>query len=365
MSSTISSLTPPGYGVLGQVVANTETVQQSLDTLTTQAASGMVSDTYAGLGNGASTALDLSPQIAALQSWNNNIDAANTYMGVTQNAMSQIEQVASSFYGQMPNLNGLDASEVDSIASDANQALVQVTNLLDTQEDGVYVFAGQDTANPPVPNPGSILTSGFYTQIAGAVAGLGTNGASATATTTLNIAMSNASGTSPFSGYLSQPAASLAAPVVQTGDGTLQPIGLLASANTSIVSTGTGTTSTGSYMRDLLLSLATLGSLSSSQVNDPGFADLVANTSTCLNGAVTAMNGDIGVYGDTQASLTTTQTNLSDTVTTLTTQLSGAQDTDMASTLSNLQQVQTQLQASYQLIAAMSTLSLAKFLPAS
>jgi flagellin-like hook-associated protein FlgL len=76
------------------------------------------------------------------------------------------------------------------------------------------------------------------------------------------------------------------------------------------------------------------------------------------------MNGDIGVYGDIQSSLTTTQTNLGDTVTTLTTQVSTAQDADMAATLSNLSQVQTQLQASYQLIASMSSLSLAKFLPA-
>jgi len=51
-------------------------------------------------------------------------------------------------------------------------------------------------------------------------------------------------------------------------------------------------------------------------------------------------------------------------VTTLTKQVSGAQNTDMAATLSNLAQVQTQLQASYQLIAGMSSLSLAKFLPA-
>jgi flagellar hook-associated protein 3 FlgL len=364
MSGAISALPPPGYGVLGQVITDASNVHQSLDTLTAQASSGMVSNTYAGLGDGATVSLDLSPQIASLKSWQNNISAANTYMQVTQNAMGQIEQVASSFYGQMPNLNGLNASEVDSIASDAKQAMAQVTNLLNTQEDGVYVFGGQDTTNPPVPNPSQIASSNFYSQIATAVAGLSANGAAATTASILQVGMANDPATSPFSAYMSQPAANLQAPVVQTGDGVMQPIGLYASANTWVASTGTGTTSTGSYMRDLLTSLATLGSLSSTQVNDPGFGDLVANTRTCLNGCVTAMNGDIGVYGDTQSSLTTTQTNLGDTATTLTTQLSNAQNADMAATLSNLSQVQTQLQASYQLIAGMSTLSLAKFLPA-
>jgi flagellar hook-associated protein 3 FlgL len=56
---------------------------------------------------------------------------------------------------------------------------------------------------------------------------------------------------------------------------------------------------------------------------------------------------------------------LSDTSTALTGQLSTAQDVDMAATLSNLTLTQTQLQESYQLIAAASGMSLAKFLPVS
>jgi flagellin-like hook-associated protein FlgL len=39
------------------------------------------------------------------------------------------------------------------------------------------------------------------------------------------------------------------------------------------------------------------------------------------------------------------------------------QNVDMAKTMSNLTLVQTQLQASYQMIAGMSALSLVKFLP--
>jgi flagellin-like hook-associated protein FlgL len=75
------------------------------------------------------------------------------------------------------------------------------------------------------------------------------------------------------------------------------------------------------------------------------------------------MAGDAGVLGNTQTALTATQTQLSDTQTALTTQVSGAQDVDMAQTLSNLTLAQTQMQASYQLIAGMSNLSLVKFLP--
>ena len=110
--------------------------------------------------------------------------------------------------------------------------------------------------------------------------------------------------------------------------------------------------------------LATIGSMTSSQASDPNFAPLVQDTMTSLNGAVSSMATETGVLGDRQTALTATQTALSDTATALTTQVSSAQNVDMAATLSDLTQTQTQLQASYQLIAGETGLSLAKFLPA-
>ncbi len=56
--------------------------------------------------------------------------------------------------------------------------------MLDTKNGDVYVFGGQDSANPPVPAPDDILSSGFYTQINTAVSALSTNGAAATAAAT-------------------------------------------------------------------------------------------------------------------------------------------------------------------------------------
>ena len=358
MSTTIGT----GYGIMPTLIANAGTVHQQLDTLTEQVSTGLVSQTYAGLGSQAGVALDLSPQINSLQVYQNNITQATGTMGVTQTAMTQIQQIAATFAGDIPALTGLNASEVDSVAAQANAALQQVADLLNTKSGDSYVFAGQDSANPPVPSGDAILSTGFYTQINTAVSALSSNGAAATAATTLSIASSNAAGTTPFSTYLSQPAAAISAPVVQTGEGGTVQTGLLASANSASVSSGTSTT--GSYMRDLMRALATLGSLSSSQINTQGFAGLVQDTGTSLNGVVNAMAVDVGVLGNTQANLTTTQTQLSDTATALSGQLSSVQDVDMAKALSNLTATQTQLQASYRMITSEGSLSLANFLPA-
>jgi flagellar hook-associated protein 3 FlgL len=161
---------------------------------------------------------------------------------------------------------------------------------------------------------------------------------------------------------MSQPATALSAPVVQVGSNYTVQYGLLASANSAATSTGASTT--GSYMRDLMRGLATIGSMSSLQVNDSDFATLVQDTRASLSGAVMAMNTDIGVLGDSQANLSTIQTQLGDASTVLTKQVSNVQDVDMAQTLSELTQTNTQLQASYQILATENGLSLAKFLPA-
>jgi len=366
MSGSVAGMGASGYGMMSSLISNTDAIKQTLDQLTSQASSGYVSKTYAGLGAGAAVSLDLSPQIASLQTWQNNIDAASGRMQVTQTAMTQIQQIASNLATQIDSLDTVSPSGIDTVAAQARGALAEVGSLLDTQDGNDYVFAGQDTANPPVPNPDSLAdptTGGFYAQIAAAVAGLGTNGATATEAATLAIAGSNAVGTSPFSAALSQPAATLRTqvPVLQIGPGQTASVGLLASANTVAVSGGTSTTL--SYMRDLMRALATIGSLSSSQAGDTGLQALVQDTRTSLNGAITAMAADTAALGDTQSRLTAAQTGLGDVRTALTGQVSSVQDTDMAATLSSLTQVQTQLQASYQVIASLSGLSLAKFLP--
>jgi flagellar hook-associated protein 3 FlgL len=363
-SNTIGSIFPETtYGSLTQLVANTDTAYDLVTKLSDQASSGLISSSYAGLGEEAATSLSLRPELSELSTWQTNIDSATSTMDVQQTALSQISSIASSFYTQVNSLNSLDADEIPTIAADAQSALRQVANLLDTQDGGVYVFAGQDSGNAPVPDADNILNSGFYTQIATAVSGLAANGAAATTASTLSIAESNAAGTSPFSAALSQPSAALAdyRQTVQVGEGTTVAVSIVASANASVTSTGTSTT--GSYMRDIMRALATIGSLSGSQVTDStDFNALVSDTASSLQDALTALNQDAGVLGDQQTQLSTTQTTLADVSTSLQSQVSDAEDVDMAQVSTELSNAQTRLQASYDLLSDMKGLSLAAYL---
>ena len=362
MSGAIGGLDGFGGGVGGTLMADSTAIKQRLDTLLQQAGSGYLADTYAGLGGGATVSLDLTPQIAAQQAWSSGIDTATAHMQVAQTALKQISAIASTFYADATALTNGAPAQVDSTAQAAQQALQQVAGLLNTTDGGTYVFAGQDSGNAPVPNPGGLLSSGFYTQIQAAVAGLSGSGAPAVLASVLTVAGSNAAGTSPFSAALSQPAAAVQAalPSVATGPGQQAVTGIAASANAFVASTGSPTT--GSYMRDILGALATIGSMSSAQASDPNFTPLVQDAQALLGNAITALNQDAGALGTVQSNLAATQTTLAASTTALQTQLGTAQDANLAQTLSQLTQTQTQLQASYQLLSGLSTYSLAKFL---
>ena len=342
------------YGTLGLAIYDNTAIKTQLDTLTQQASTGHVADTYAGLGAAGQTALDLSPQIAQLQAQQSAINAVTGKLDITQTALTQINAIATSFNAQTAELNNVTPSQIDSVAAAARSALQQVAALLDSQDGGSYVFAGTDSANPPVPNPAAITSSPFYQQIGTAVSGLAANGAAATIASTLAVASSDAPGTTPFAGPPG------VAPTVVTGAGAPVQVGLLANANTLAASGGSATT--GSYMRDILGSLAVMANLSSSQVNDAGFTALVQNTKASLSGAIGTMGIEAGALGDIQSSLASAQTGLSDTSTALTSQISSVQDVNMAATISSLSQVQTQLSASYKLISELSSDSLVQYL---
>lgn len=160
------------YSALGLLIASNVTVKARLDVLTEQVATGHVADSYGGLGDAAQSALNLQPQLNSLVAQQAQIGAVTGRLDVTQTALTQIASIASSFAAQTVSLNGLDPVAVNTVAASAKLALQQVAGLLNTQDGGIYVFAGTDTSNPPVPDPAQITSTGFYTQIQAAVGSL-------------------------------------------------------------------------------------------------------------------------------------------------------------------------------------------------
>ena len=358
MSNSISA-SNGNYNTLAEIIiAGSTGTSNELAKLEEQSASGYVAQTFGGIGAASQTVFDLDPQITQIGAYQTNIASATTNMSITQTAMTQIASIAQTFSSDLPDINDSSSNEIDSVAANARLALSQVASLLDTTNGEGYVFSGQDSSNPPIADPDAITSSGMYTQINTAVNSLGTLGAAGVISAAVTSASSNASGTTPYSAYLS---GGSVATSVQVGENQSVQTGLLANSNT-LVPPSSGTNTTGSYMRDLLMSLSVLGSLNSSQSTDTGLPDLISGLQSTLSGVIDAMGTEQGILGDSQTAITTQSTNYTDLTTTLTSQISNVQDVNLASVSTQLQSVQTQLTASYQLIANLKSLSLTNYL---
>lgn len=310
--------------LLSSLIDETSSLRNRLSTTQDQIASGLVSTTYSGLGDQALKAVSLAPQITTQKTYQHNISAAQGSLQITQSALTIISGIASNFYAQVNTVSGKDPQAIQNLASAATSALQQVANQLNSKNGDAYVFAGTDTSTPPVTTDDpTILASDLL--------------ASSTATP-------------PFSSTLGTTTTR-----VQIGDGLWQSIGLLANKNTYVPS---APPSTGSYMRDIMTSLASLSQLTT----DPNPQATANTVRSQLSGAISAISTEAGVLGGVQNTLTQQQTNISSLTTTLKSQLSDAQDVDVAAAITRSSQLQTQLQASYQIIAQTRTLSLANYL---
>jgi len=352
-----------GIDTLGRLQLDTTTLRMQLQTLTRQTSTGKVAGAIG----------DLAPQLPRIQGLAAEVSRRGTYGTVigqalgradaTQSALTRLSDIATQFSDTVAmKLDPNNPEAVTFAANQAKSALVQVGQLLNSQYNGEYLFGGSDFGNPPVPDPTNLPSSGMATQIATAVAGLASGNAASVAAATKAAAEDNATGVTPFSAFLSDPATGLAEPQrsVPSGDG--QTIGYGVFANRNAAATSSGET-TGSWARDLLRGLASIAALGPAQTSQP--ADFNSLATIIRDGLKAARNGladEAGALGLTQTQLTTVQTQHTVLSDSLKAQLANITDVDMAATFTKLQQTQTTLQASYTALSRLGALTLSSFL---
>lgn len=341
-------------GLLARLVADSSATQTQLNTLTLQASSGKIADTYGGLGGAAHVSIDLRPQMAQLTAQQQSIALANTPLSTTQTVLGQLSDIASTFNADMLGTAMQSATGAVGMAAQAKSALQQVVSLLNTQANGQYVFGGAQSQTPPIDTAAlATFTAAVGTQVAGL------NATTNIATLIGNVVTQATA--SPMT-YQNTPLTLPAPAPVQaaTAPGQAVPVAFVAGANMYAQQAGAGTT--GSYVRDLIGALAGLAGLDTTTADEPTLQSYGVGISKLLQGVSGALATEQAGFGQVQSELTAQGTNIADTLTGLTTQVSGAEDVDMASTATAVSQVQAQLQASYKLIAELHSLSLVSYL---
>lgn len=336
-------------GSMSRLVDDSASIKTRLDRITQQVSTGLVSQTYGGLTNTAQISLDFRPQLARVDVYARNITSAETRTDVSSQVLDQLQQIASTFFSGTINMTGQTSQEIDTMSSQASTALSQVRSLMNTKIGDTYLFAGQDSANEPLP---ATNFDAYVQSIRTAAGGLAVTGGAATAAATL----AAATATSPFASTLGP-----SRQAVSVGFGVSASVGIVAGQDTFVSQSGTDTT--GSYVRDLIRSLATISSLSSSQTSlGASFTTLVDNTRTSLGKQIAVINNENAGLGESKQILAMNQTALTDTQQAITLQVSNVENVDAAATAASLTEAQTQLQISYRLISSMQNLSLVHFL---
>jgi flagellar hook-associated protein 3 FlgL len=153
---------------VGTLAENTQILgylQQSKSTagqLEQQITTGLKSTNFSGIAPQAAQLVNLGDQQAKQQAYIDTINTVSTRLQVMGLSIGSIETLATQFVGNLPT----DAynTEGETIQEQAKQVLDQVAGYLNTQDGSNYVFSGNNTSVPPVdtgglPNPGSLTTN--------------------------------------------------------------------------------------------------------------------------------------------------------------------------------------------------------------
>jgi flagellar hook-associated protein 3 FlgL len=360
MSGFIGSST---YSPLDVLLASTRSLETQQSALQEQTTTGLISQSYSGLGTSTAAVLDLQATTNASTAYSQAITTAQGKAAAMQAALSQIASMVSSMASSTLSLSGTaQSNSVDTVAQQAKVDLQQLTAILNTSYAGDYVFSGADTANPPIADASAITSSSMYTTIGSALSGLvgsPSSGTVASVVATATAAPSNTgAGTSVYSTYLTGAGATEAtSSPVSVAIGVGESVTLDMPANQI-----SGNSASGDAMSKIIGSLALVANSTGSMAGNSTFQSLMSSVTTTLNSALSSVNQTTGDLGVTQDALTNASSAQQSLQTLLATQLNGLTNVDLPSAISKLDAVNNQLQDSYTLIGKAESLNLASYL---
>ncbi len=140
---TISSIGSASSQIAQQLL----NMRAQFDDLQRQLSTGQKSDTYAGLGLDRGLTVSLNAQASALDGFNTTIDNVMTRLNVTQNALTAMNDVASSMRSSLVQGTG-STGNTNTTQVNAQSWLQQLVGLLNTQAGDRYMFSGRATDQP-------------------------------------------------------------------------------------------------------------------------------------------------------------------------------------------------------------------------
>jgi flagellar hook-associated protein 3 FlgL len=285
-------------------------LQAQETTLSTQVSTGLVSQSFAGIAPQAGTLVDLTTQASQEQSYLSSNTVVGTRMQLMSNALSDIENLVSQFSEGFTS-SAFSSGNGISVQQEAKELLTEVGDDLNTQDGSSYVFSGAQTDTPAfnpnnLPNPGNLATAdtAYY-----------------------------------------------------GGDDTIQQATINGQDTISY-----GITADNPAFEQIIRALNFIANAPPFSQNNPQDAANVQAASQLLTNGLAQLQTLQGTLGLQQNQVSHTNTTLQSTLSLAQQSISNLENVDPATAISELNQLQTQLQASYQTVALLQQVSLVNYL---
>jgi len=125
-------------------------VQARLADQQTQTASGLKSQTYGGIARSTASVLTLGNQSARLTADNTAASSAAAYVQAAYSAVGEISDLATTIKTQLASMMSSSTLDAGTTSQYAADWLTDLQALLNSQQGGTYLFAGQATDAAPV-----------------------------------------------------------------------------------------------------------------------------------------------------------------------------------------------------------------------
>jgi len=340
---------------LGRTASDTRVLRQRIEATTTQIGTGRTGEFYGDLGVDARRSLDLRAELGRAMTQVGTIERSLGRAGALQEALGRLHRIAADFTAEALRLQTLPPEAATNAALAARAALDEVAGLLNLQQDGEYLFAGSDSANPPVAPPGNVFGSAMVQQIRVAVGSLAPGNGAAVAAATVTAVEDATPVANPFARFVATPPAAVAESFRRTtisADGVQVGWGPFAEEGSARVAVG-----------ELVRGLAIIASLTGAEnAQGADFIDLMQSARQALSDAGRGIASEQAVLGAVEKRLAAARESALDRSVLLRKQVAAIEEVDVAETVTKLQALRTRLEASYRAVSLLSDLTLTRFL---
>lgn len=351
---------------LGQALDQMErlkSMQGQMYTLQTQLTTGKKTTAFKGLGSDVITSQRARANFSQIDKYMSNITTASRRMDIMSNAMGEMRAQAGNIVSGIAGQPQEGDVELERISDLADKVFDFVSNLMNQKDGDRYLFSGAETTSPPIADNGTMDTY-IQSKLKDWTSG------DITTDQLIQGYRDRTQLTDTIAGYSPQ-----------LSSGNVKGVTVRVDENTELNYT---VLANNDAMRDIITAVSMIKGLGATidkvsldaedptgTVTAPGadkheqndnFHKVYNDLAKMLTSALDKLDTDIGKLSQTQAQIKTISTNYATEKSTLAGTISDVEDADPTEVAMKLTTLQTQLEASYRVTAAVGSLTLADYL---